>query len=335
MMRVAQLVAPEQLILTDRLLPEPGFGEVRIAVYVVGICGTDMEFYSGRRNNGYPFVLGHECAGMIDAIGADVADWSVGDRVTVRPNFGCGVCARCNEGRDNICPNSDGLGVTMDGCLAEYIIAPARYLFPLPDGMDFETGALIEPLAVAGRAVRRANVTEHRRILVLGAGTIGLFTVRCAVLEGAEVTVFDPIAERLEWARRFGATCTVSQEDQLNEHVGAGFDAVIETAGVCAAVPAAVQRTRPGGRIVLTGIPMDAAQVGTRWIVWRELEVHGSFIYDATDFALAATRIQEGSVKALDLATHQFSFKQVAEAFKLIVHRGGLKALINVRQEDG
>jgi L-iditol 2-dehydrogenase len=331
MMKVAQLVAPERLILTDRLLPEPGRGEVRIAVYVVGICGTDMEFYSGRRNNGYPFVLGHECAGMIDAIGADVADWSIGDRVTVRPNFGCGVCARCNEGRDNICPNSSGLGVTIDGCLAEYIIAPSRYLLSLPDGMDFETGALIEPLAVAGRAVRRADVANHHRILVLGAGTIGLFTVRCAVLEGAEVTVFDPIAERLDWALQFGAAHAVSQEEQLNEHVGSGFDAVIETAGVCAAVPAAVQRTRPGGRIVLTGIPMDVAQVETRWIVWRELEVHGSFIYDATDFARAATRIQEQDVEALNLATHRFPFERVANAFELIAHRGGLKALINIR----
>ena len=335
MMKVAQLVAPERLTLTDRLLPEPGPGEVRIAVYVVGICGTDMEFFSGRRNNGYPFVLGHECSGMIDAIGANVADWSVGARVTVRPNFGCGVCARCNEGRDNICPNSRGLGVTIDGCLAEYVIVPARYLFPLPYGMNFETGALIEPLAVAGRAVRRADVADHRSVLVLGAGTIGLFAVRCAVLEGAEVTVFDPIAERLDWARRLGAVCAVSQEDQLNEHVGSGFDAVIETAGVCATVPAAVQRTRPGGRIVLTGIPMDAAQVETRWIVWRELEVHGSFIYDATDLSRASARIQEGSVKALDLATHRFSFERVAEAFELIAHRGGLKALINVRQEDG
>ena len=334
-MKVAQLIGPQQMELAERRAPEPGAGEVRIAVRVVGICGTDMEFFSGRRENGYPFVLGHECAGTIDAFGAGVQGWNLGDRVTVRPNFGCGICARCKEGRDNICPNSRGLGVTMDGCLAEYIVAPARYVFGLPDGMGFEAGALIEPLAVAGRAVRRAEIETGDHVLILGAGTIGLLAVRCAALEGANIVVCDPIEERLDIARTLGARYVVPHEADLDSLRGDGFDAVIETAGVSDTVPLAVRQTRPGGRVVLTGIPMDAAPVETRWIVWRELEIHGSFIYDAADFSRAATRIQDGSVRALDLVTHRFSLEQVADAFGLISRHGGLKALINIQQEEG
>jgi len=333
-MRTAQLIGPRQMVVAERRAPEPGAGDVRIAVHVVGLCGTDMEFYSGRRENGYPFILGHECAGTIDALGADVKGWTLGDRVTVRPNFGCGRCERCREARDNICPHSRGLGVTIDGCLAESIVVPARYVFALPDGMGFEAGALIEPLAVAERAVRRAGVCPGDRVLVLGAGTIGLFATRCAVLGRADVVVCDPIEERLGVSRTLGARHAVRRAAELDALRGDGFDAVIETAGVSDTVPIAVRQARPGGRVVLTGIPMDAASVETRWVVWRELEIHGSFIYDIEDFASAAARIRDGSVQALDLVTHRFSLEQVSEAFERIASRGGLKALIKIRQED-
>ena len=330
-MIVAQLVAPHQIEISERRAPEPGDGEVRIAVHVVGVCGTDMEFYSGRRTNGYPFVLGHECAGTIEALGSNVASWQVGDRVTVRPNFGCGTCDRCREGRDNICAHSRGLGVTIDGCLVEFVIAPARYVFALPDGMSFDAGALIEPLAVAGRAVRRADLTRGQRVLMIGAGTIGLLATRCAVLEGADVTVCDPIPERLELAKRFGAQRTMTDEAALGEP--GTFDAVVETAGVSATVPLAVRHARPGGRVVLTGIPMNPASVETRWMVWRELEIHGSFIYDAGDFAHASEQIHDGRVPALNLVTDRFPLEQAADAFDRIAHRDGLKALITIRQE--
>jgi len=333
-MRVAQLVAPRELMLSERRAPEPGPGEVRIAVHVVGICGTDMEFYSGRRESGYPFILGHECTGIIDALGRGVKRRSLGERVTLRPNFGCGSCMRCNEGRDNICPNSRGMGVTIDGCLAQYILAPARYVFPLPMKMALETGVLIEPLAVAGRAVLRAAVGPGTRLLILGAGTIGLLAARCAALAGAAITVCDPLPERLSIAERLGAGVTLAPGRQLDAVRESGFDAVLETAGVAATVATALRMARPGGRVVLTGIPMEAAAIETKWMVWRELEVHGSFIYDAEDFEQAALRIQDGSVQACDFITHRFTLEEVADAFELVARHGGLKVLIKIAQED-
>jgi len=331
-MKVVELVAPGHLKLAERDAPAPGPGEVRIAVSNVGICGTDMEFYAGRRSADIPFILGHECSGRIDAVGPGVADWETGTAVTVRPNFGCGACTLCDDGRENICPNGRGLGVTMDGCLAELIVVPARYAWRIPKGMDLETAVLIEPAAVAERAVRRAGPMAGRRVLILGAGTIGLLATQAATLAGAKVTVIDPIEDRRRWASALGAARV---EDLGNGEDGpSDYDAVIETAGVARSVPAAVKRVRPGGRVVLTGIPMDDATVGTRWIVWRELEVVGSFIYDLSDFARASDRLASGEVCALDLVTGRYPVDRVAEAFESVSRHEGMKVLIRMAEEE-
>jgi 2-desacetyl-2-hydroxyethyl bacteriochlorophyllide A dehydrogenase len=330
--RVIELVAPGHLQLAERETPVPGPGEVRIAVSLAGICGTDMEFYAGRRSAGTPFILGHECSGQIDAVGPGVADWETETAVTVRPNFGCGTCAFCEQERDNICPNGRGLGVTIDGCLAEFIVAPARYVWRVPDGMNLETAALIEPTAVAERAVRQAGPIAGCRVLILGAGTIGLLALQAAVRAGADVTIVDPMPERRRWAMELGASSAVEPS------CGAGepreFDVVIETAGVAQTVPVAVERVRPGGRVVLTGIPMDDASVGTRWIVWRELEVVGSFIYESSDFARASDRLASGEIRALDLVTGRYPIDRAAEAFESVSRHEGMKVLIRMSEEE-
>jgi 2-desacetyl-2-hydroxyethyl bacteriochlorophyllide A dehydrogenase len=331
-MKTVELVAPERLRMTEREIPEPGPGEARVAIETVGLCGTDLEFYRGRRSAGYPFVLGHECAGRIDAIGPEVTDWEIGSPVAVRPNFGCGTCALCLEGRDNLCPDGRGLGVKIDGCLSEHVVVPARYLWPVPDGMDLETAALIEPIAVAERAVRRAGSVAGRRLLVLGAGPIGLLALQIARIAGAEVTVADPIPERRRWALDLGAARAFASAS--NSMKGELFDVVIETAGVAETAAASVERARPGGWIVLTGIPMDPAPIETRWVVWRELKLVGSFIYEASDFARASDRVERGELHVLDLVTDRFAIDRTSEAFRVAAGRRGLKVLIKMREEE-
>ncbi len=330
-MKACVLVAPEQLEIVERLVPEPGPGEVRVAVRWVGICGTDLEFYRGHRSAGYPFVLGHECAGRIDAVGRGVDERSLGATVTFRPNFSCGSCELCQRGAENLCPHSRGLGVTVDGCLAEYVIVPERYLCRLPDDVDLAAACLIEPVAVAERAVRRGNVSSQDRVLVLGAGPIGVLAVHSAAAKGAAVTAVDPVGGRRAWAARFGARRTLTPEASASTGT---YDVVIETAGIAATVPAAVAQARPGGRVVLTGIPMDAAQVETKWVVWRELTVIGSFIYDADDFARACRSIERGEIRPLELVTHRFPFQQVGKAFATAAAYEGLKILIEVQEEE-
>ncbi len=337
-MKTVELVAPERVQLTERERPRLGPGEVRIAVHTVGICGTDMDFYRGRRTAGYPFVLGHECSGRIDDLAPDVAGWTIGAPVTVRPNFGCGTCTLCHQGRDNICPDSRGLGVTIDGCLAEYVVAPARYVWPLPNGMSLERGALIEPVAVAERAVRRAGDVGGRRVVVLGAGSIGLFALQIARAGGADVTVIDPLTGRLARATELGASRVLDAAPNAaregHESNGAGFDVAIETAGVSEAVATAMALVRPGGRIVLTGIPMEAAALETRWAVWRELEFVGSFIYEEDDFRRASDRIRDGRIDPLELVTDRFPIDRTADAFERVASRDGLKVLITIRKEE-
>jgi len=331
-MKAVELVAPAQLRVVERTTPEPGPGEVRIAVSSVGICGTDMEFYRGRRSAGYPFVLGHECAGRIDAIGEGVSEWSIGTPVTVRPNFGCGRCEFCVDGKDNVCPDGRGLGVRIDGCLCEYFLAPARYVWPIPRGMDAKTAAMIEPAAVAERAVRRAGTIAGRRLLILGAGTIGLLALQIAAIGGAEVSVADPIAERRRWATDLGAYCAL--DPTTGELDGKRFDLVIETAGVPGAAEAAVEHAHSGGWIVLTGLPMDAARLETKWIVWRELKLVGSFIYDISDFARASERIASGELQASALVTDSYPLEHVGDAFRAVAEHRGLKTVIEIREED-
>jgi len=338
-MKTVELTGPHRLTVTERADPQPSRGEVRIAVHYVGICGTDMDFYRGRRPTAYPFVLGHECSGRIDEVGEGVTGLEVGTPVTVRPNFGCGTCELCRAGRDNICPNSRGLGVRIDGCLAEYIIAPAPYVWPLPPGMALETGSLIEPVAVAERAVQRAGEITGRRMVILGGGPIGLFALQIAASRGGEVTMIDPIPERLNWAKDLGARHVIdaSAEDALPSARGLtadlGFDIAIETAGVVETIPLAIGLLRPGGRIVLTGIPMETAPVETRFIVWRELELVGSFTYTKEDFERASEEIAAGKIKATDLVTQRFDLEDASEAFSLVADRGGLKVIIRIRKE--
>jgi len=330
-MKAVELVAPEELRIVERETPAPGPSEIRISVSRVGICGTDMEFYRGRRSAGYPFVLGHECAGRIDAIGEGLSEYTLGTPVTVRPNFGCGDCSYCHEGRDNICPEGRGLGVRIDGCLAEFILAPARYVWPIPEGMNAQSAAMIEPCAVAERAVRRAGTIAGRRLLIVGAGTIGLLALQIAVIGGAEVTVADPLADRRRWAADLGAAR--SFDPMAGELDGETFDLVIETAGVPGAAQKAIEHAKPGGWVVLTGIPMDATSFETKRIVWRELKLVGSFIYDAGDFARACQRIANGELRADDLVTESYPLDRVDEAFRAVAEHRGLKTMIRIREE--
>jgi len=177
-------------------------------------------------------------------------------------------------------------------------------------------------------------------VMVLGGGSIGLFALQVAQEYGAEVTLADPLVERLERATGLGAAhvIDVTVEDIVTAGRtltgGQGFDVVIETAGVPETVPVAINLTRPGGRVVLTGLPTEAAIVETRWIVWQELDLVGSFIYETENFGQASRLLHEGKIEGLELVTHRFALDQAYEAFDLVARRVGLKVFINVHEED-
>ena len=205
-MRRVEIVNFRTAVVSETADPAAGAGEVRIRVHRCGICGSDLHAFKGE----HPFISlpaypGHELAGVIDQLGSGVKGWSIGDRVCVQPQLICGECPLCESGRYNICVDLRVMGCQGPGGLADYILSPAAMLHHLPDTVSFDQGALVEPLAVGVRAVRRAGNVGGRTALIQGAGTIGLTCLMVAKVYGTALTVItDTREDRRERAREIG-----------------------------------------------------------------------------------------------------------------------------------
>ena len=217
-MRAAVLKDNYRIVLEDVKEPSPGPGEVKIQVRVTGICGSEVHAFKGTHPyRKPPVILGHELAGDIVEVGSDVEGLKVGDRVTVEPQIGCERCYMCRRGLNNLCESKIVLGTQeWPGSFAEYIIAPAKVVYRLPDGLSYEEGVMVEPLAVGVHAVRWSEMGLGDSVLVLGAGTIGLVTIMAARQAGARrIFATDVLDFNLAKAKELGATHTINvrQED--------------------------------------------------------------------------------------------------------------------------
>ncbi len=209
-MKAALLVGPQKIEIRDLPVPVPREGEVLVRVREAGICGTDFAKYRGDLGGNFPVVAGHEAVGEIAALGPGVVGMRIGERVAIQPNFACGQCETCRSGRENICPSRVRLGLDVDGVFAEYVTAPRKYVWTLPEGLSDSAAALTEPLSVALHGFQKSAPAAGDRVLVYGTGTIGLFYVRLAVLAGARVSAFNTSAPRLEVARKLGGDWTAA-----------------------------------------------------------------------------------------------------------------------------
>ena len=169
------------------------------------ICRTDYSLYSGRLSAKLPIISGHEAAGEVAAVGPEVLGLNPGERVTIQPNFSCGKCSPCLTGKENICPNKVRLGLDTNGVFAQYVAVPQKYVWPLPEEISFSVGALVEPPSVALHGFNKRSPSPHERILVYGAGAIGLLFARLAVLAEGDVAAFDIAEPRLRAALKLGA----------------------------------------------------------------------------------------------------------------------------------
>jgi L-iditol 2-dehydrogenase len=293
MNRAAILYAPGDLRVEQRPMPEPGPREVLVEIAAVGVCGSDVHYYEHGRIGSFvvrePLILGHESAGRVAALGSEVTKHAVGDRVTLEPGVPCGRCRECRAGRYNLCRDVRFFATPpIDGAFANYVTIHEDFAFALPDAVSDEAGALMEPLSVAIWACRKAAVSPGDRVLVTGAGPIGLLAQQCALAFGAtEVTVTDVSDARLELARRTGATRTLLAGEPLEE-----VDALIECSGHPAALSAGVAAVRPAGTAVIVGMgPEEDATVPLSLIQSREIWLTGTFRYAntyPTAIALAA-----------------------------------------------
>ncbi len=301
-------LGPRDMVQRAEPIPQLVRGEVLISVAVAGICGSELSGFLGHNSLRVPpLIMGHECAGeVVEGAGetfatGDIA--AVGTLVTFNPLIACGTCDRCLAGRPNLCRERRLVGAHRPGGFAQFVAVPARQCYPLPDLLSAVAGALVEPFACAIRAVALADVQARGRLLILGAGPIGLCALAAARAQGVEqVIVSDVMPRRLETALRWGACEVINAREQeviafLRDRYPEGLDSVIDAVGATPVRAQAIQAVRPGGRVVLIGLHNEESIVPANYIIRQEITLIGSFAYTQTDFIQSIDMLARGVVK--------------------------------------
>jgi L-iditol 2-dehydrogenase len=292
-MQALLLTAPGRLALVELDIPPVGRGQVRIRVAACGICGSDVHGYTGATGRRIPpLVMGHEAAGMVEAVGEGVADLAPGTRVVLDSTVFCGACEHCRSGAENLCTRREVLGVSCGsyrrhGCFAQYVTVPRRIVYPIPDSLDFVSAALLEPLTIALHALNLGGAgPTTRSAVVVGAGTIGLAVTAALAARGvARIAAIDLDEGRLAEARRLGATETFLAGPEAGAAAARwgssspdtdGADLVIEAVGASPAVQTAIAAATRGGTVVLVGNVSPAIELPLQAVVTRQLRLQGS-----------------------------------------------------------
>ena len=342
----AILVTPGTMKIQDAPMPEPKDDEVLLKVEYVGICGSDIHgFESG------PFIppkdpnqkigLGHECGGTVVGVGSKVKKIKVGDRVNIEPGIPCGKCKFCLSGHYNICPDVDFLATQPNyrGALTNYITHPEALTYKLPDNMDTMEGALVEPAAVGMHAAMEADVKPGKKIVILGAGCIGLMTLQaCRVMGATEIVVVDMIEKRLDMAAKLGAMETINggKEDTVaraKEILGdLGVDIVFETAGARATAAQTTKLVMRGGRIMIVGTVPGDTPVNFLSIN-REVKIQTVFRY-ANNYPMTIEAISSGRFDVKSMVTDIYDYKDVQRAFEESLSRKSeiIKGVIKIAE---
>jgi len=325
-MKQAVLVEPQKVIFQDVPKPEPGLGQVLVQVRRIGVCGSDIHAYYGKHPYiSCPIVQGHEFAGRITEVGPDVRALRAGDDVTVMPQLVCGQCYPCRHGNYHICNSLKVIGCQAEGAAQEFLAVDQDLVVKLPAGMDYDSGAMVEPVAVGAHAVGRLGSVEGKNILVLGAGPIGNLTAQVAGgLGAAAVAISDLNDFRLEVARACGIPHTVNPAARdlasaVREAFGPdGADAILECVGVEETVGQAVSLARKGTDIVIVGVFGERPRVDIGLVQDKELRLIGTLMYKAEDYRDAIDLVRSGRVNLKPLMTRHFPFEQYPDAYHYI-----------------
>jgi 2-desacetyl-2-hydroxyethyl bacteriochlorophyllide A dehydrogenase len=327
-MRAAIVDRPGSIRVGEVPDPKPRDRQVVVKVGACGICGTDLHIADGHfPPTPYPIIPGHEFAGEIVELGADVpGDWRIGDRVAVDPSLFCGYCMPCRSGHGNLCANWGATGDTVDGGFAEYVGVPAANCYRMPEAMTWEQGALVEPVSCAVHGLRRVGVEVGERFLVVGAGTMGLLMQQLLQRAGASVTVVDRNTARLGRATDLGARAVAGDVTELD---GEKFDAAADCTGAAPAIEAAFDSLRRGGRLLVFGVAPAEARVSLSpfRIYNDEITVVGSMAV-LNSFGTALDLVASGAVDTDSLLTDTLPLEQYPDALALMRSGAGLKVQV-------
>ncbi len=330
-MRVSVLRGIRDVAVEERPTPSPRPGEVLVQVGSVGVCGSDVHYYQHGRIGDHvvrgPLVLGHEAGGRVVAVGEGVDPGRIGQRVSLEPGVPCRHCVQCRAGRYNLCPDVVFFATPpVDGAFAEYVTLASDFAYDVPDHLSDDAAGLIEPLSVGVWANHKAGVRTGSRVLVSGAGPVGLVVTQVARARGAsEIVVSDVDPHRLEVATRFGATHVVDARDGIPE--GLEVDAFVDCSGAPSAVAAGCRAVGPAGAVVLVGMGADEVTLPVALIQNREIVVTGTFRY-ANTWPEAIALATSGRVDLDGLVTAHVDLDHVVETLDADPEAGHLKMVV-------
>lgn len=318
--------------------PKPKEDEVLIRVKSVGICGSDIPIFKGVRVVEYPLIPGHEFSGVIVETGNRVENFKIGDRIVAGLVVHCGRCVYCKQGLESLCDNIYEIGIHVDGAFAEYVIAPEKTLHKLPENMNFNQGASIDPLASAYRPAKKANISSNDVVAIFGPGPIGLYALQITRVEGAKKIISVGAhgdKERLNLAKELGADLVINTENEdpvekiKNYTNGEMADVIIEATGVPIVVDTCLKSLRKNGRLSLAGIFHQSANVFLGPIVRKEFNIKGSICYTWKDFQDCIDLVSSGRVKTESIITHEFPLTEMAQALELAYNRKSIKVILH------
>lgn len=337
----------DQMILKEIPIPEVKDGQVLVSLEYVGICGSDAHYFHNGRCGAYKvdlsgdFMLGHECAGTVAAVGRGVKKLKAGDRVALEPGITCKTCEACTSGHYNLCPDVAFLATPpVQGCNEEFIAFPEELCFKLPDNVSTKEGALIEPLSVGFYAAEQGGTDSGDSVIILGAGCIGLVTLlACKALGAEQIIVADLVDARLNKALELGAASVINsgREDVLEKvrelTKGRGTDLVFETAGSAVTIAQTPYLVKRGGTITLVGISAQE-EIGYNFaqIMDKEATIKSVFRY-RNIFPKAIAAVASGSIDVKSIVTHEFDLEHIQEAYEAAVKNKTdlVKAVIKVK----
>lgn len=338
----AVMTEPGKIQFNDVPVPKINDNQVLVKIMKIGICGSDIHVYHGKHPfTSYPVVQGHEVSGEIAALGKDVRNFSIGDKITIQPQVVCGKCYPCRHGKYNLCEELKVMGFQTTGTASHFFAVDAEKVTKLPNEMSFDEGAMIEPLAVAVHAVRQSGDVTGKKITVLGAGPIGNLVAQTAKAMGAESVMITDISDfRLAKGKECGVKyCSNTKDKELGEAMLEAFgpdkaDIIFDCAGNDITMGQAIKYARKGSTIILVAVFAKMANVDLAVLNDHELDLNTTMMYRNEDYIKAIELVNEKKVMLIPLISQKFAFHDYLAAYQYIEanRETTMKVIINVQE---